>query len=101
MIADSPGRGFALLTPFTTHASGSMSAAIAGDGALGQREHGVGRGLDERRERAVAEHAERSHVLAARRASRPAWAADAAFRIRIDDHPLADRERRRPARHGR
>ena len=33
MIADSPGRGFALLTPLTTQASGSMSAAIADDGA--------------------------------------------------------------------
>ena len=65
-------------------------------GALGQREHGVGRGFDQRRERPMAEHAERPHVLAARRASRPAWATDAAFRIRIDDHPLADRERVAP-----
>src|SRR5690349_19718687 len=34
MTADSPGRGLALLTPFTTQASGSISAAIAADGAI-------------------------------------------------------------------
>ena len=45
MIADSPGRGFALLTPFTTQASGSISAAIR---ATGRRTAGtrLGRRLD-------------------------------------------------------
>src|SRR5690349_20254802 len=33
MTADSPGRGLALFTPLTTHARGSIRAAMRADGA--------------------------------------------------------------------
>ena len=69
-----------------------MSAAIDAGGASDRREDCAGRRLDRAGKRAVPEDPERHDVLAARRPAGAARAADAALRVRVDGHALADRE---------
>ncbi len=82
-----------MFTPFTTHASGSISAAIRADGASDSGNTASAGALTFARKRAVPEDAERTDVLAARRPAGAARTTHAALRIGIDRHPLTDRER--------
>ena len=77
-----------------------MSAAIDAGGASDRGKTALGRRLDRAGKRAVPEDSKRHSVLAARRPTGPARAADAALRIGVDGHALADREAVRVAAHG-